>query len=155
MMLPMEVERLKRAHIAWSRGPKGNPVLDVRMRGSEEIGYDDGAVRSLCPIDLKAEGLGQPVAMVGKSALLNRPRCTQLGGDMDPKDIPGYIEVVTNAIDAMQKLVDFAHAHQSNEPHLAEAELASLQNQLASLQRDQQALLDAATKAQEPIDLGY
>ena len=74
---------------------------------------------------------------------------------MDPQDIPGYIQVVTNAIDAMQKLVDFAHGHQSNEPYLAEAELASLQNQLASLQEKQQALQDAATKAQEPVDLGY
>ena len=80
----------------------------------------------------------------------------------DEQTIAGYIEVVTNAIDAMQKLVDFAHAHQSSEPYLAEAELASLQNQLASLQQDQQTLHDARTKAQEhaaagsdPYDLGY
>jgi hypothetical protein len=65
---------------------------------------------------------------------------------MDQQDIAGYIEVVTNAIAAMQKLVDFAHAHQSNEPYLAEAELASLQNQLLTLQEKQQALQN---------DLGY
>jgi hypothetical protein len=62
----------------------------------------------------------------------------------------------------MEKLVDFAHGHQWSEPYLAEAELASLQNQLLSLQAKRQALHEAATKAQkhaasggDTIDLGY
>jgi hypothetical protein len=62
---------------------------------------------------------------------------------MDPQYLPEAIQVVENAITAMQALVDFAHAHQSSEPYLADAELQSLQQTLATFQARQQTLQDA------------